>query len=331
MATTGLTLISRRPALLVLATACVCASAAPLAAQATPAGSVIESTAEASYQDGGAARTATSNTVRVRVDELLDVAVSSQAAGPVAVRSGAAAISFLVSNTGNGLEAFVLEAVTAVPGNDFDAGLDGFAADTNGNGVYDPAIDDLLPAPATTATIPADSAQTIFVLLTIPPGVADGSTSAVNLIARPATGSGPVGSVFAGAGANGGDAVIGLSAGQASAAGSIIASASTVTLIKSASVIDPFGGSAAIPGAIITYEITAQVTGSAPVSDLVITDAIPPGTQYRAGSLTRDGAPLSDADDGDAGEASAEGIRVGLGDLPAGSSSTVSFSVLIDP
>lgn len=318
-----------------LASACSALSVAGLLASTVlaagvPAGIIIENTAEATFDDAGVTRTATSNTVQVRVDELLDVAAASLSAGPVTARPGPAVLSFLVSNTGNGPEAFLLEAVTAVAGNDFDAVLDAIAADTNNNGSYDPGIDQILPAPATTTNIAADAAQTIFVLVTIPAGVADGDQSTVNLIARPATGSGPVGTVFAGAGEGGGDAVIGLSAGQAFAAGQIVASASTVTLVKWASVADPFGGSTAVPGSIITYSIQALVTGSAQINDLVVTDAIPAGTQYRANSLIRDSAPLTDAVDGDAGEASAAGIRVNLENLSGGSSSTVSFAVLID-
>lgn len=328
MVITPYTLSDRSP--FCLATVCALALHAPVAAQATPAGVVIESTAEATYDDGGVTRSVSSNPVQVRVDELLSVAVASRDAGPVTARAGAVALRFLIENTGNGPEQFVLEPVTSVAGNGFDAILSGVAVDSNGNDAYDPGVDVILPAPATTPIIPADAGQTIFVLLDIPAGLADGTTSEVRLYARAATGTGAPGTVFAGAGEGGGDAVVGSGSAAAVAGGQLVASNSTLTLVKSAVVQDPFGGTAPVPGAVVTYSIEAQASGSADITGLVVTDAIPPRTTYRANSLRRDGAPLTDAADGDAGEASAAGISVNLGTLAAGTSSTVSFAVSIN-
>ncbi|NCP14912.1 MAG: DUF11 domain-containing protein [Sphingomonadales bacterium] len=302
----------------------------PAAASPVPAGTLIETTAEATYDEGGVARTVSSNTVQVRVDELLSVAAASLDAGPVPVRSGPAVLAFLVSNSGNGPEAVVLEVVTAVPGNAFDATRDSIAVDTNDNGVYDPGVDAVLPAPSTTATLPAGAAQRVFVIVTVPTGIGDGAQSALNLIARTTTGSGAPGTVFAGAGDNGADAMAGAGGGMATATGQMVGSASTVTLVKWASVSDPFGGSTAAPGATITYGISASVSGSAPVDTLVISDAIPAGTRYVPGSLNLDSAPLTDAVGDDPGEASPAGIAVTLGTVPGGTSRTVTFAVLIE-
>lgn len=303
---------------------------APAAAAPAPAGSVIESTAEATYSDAGVTRSVTSNTVQVRVDELLGVAAATLDSGPVTVRSGPAVLSFVVSNTGNGPEAFAVEVVTAVAGNGFDAALDTVAADSNGNGVYDPGIDIALAAPGATASLPAGGTQTLFAILTVPGGLSDGARSNVNLILRSATGTGTPGTVFAGAGEGGADAVAGPGSGMATATGQLLASASTVTLVKWASVDDPFGGSAATPGATITYGIQALVSGSATIDGLVVTDAIPAGTRYLANSLTLENTPLSDVQGDDAGAASAAGIAVDLGSVPGGGSRTVTFAVLIE-
>lgn len=313
-----------------LAIACGLAVPAPVMAQATPAGVVIESTAQATYDDAGVPRSIASNPVQVRVDELLDVALASREAGPVTARSGPAVLSFLLTNSGNGPEQFILEPVTSVPGNGFDTTLVGVAVDSNGNGVHDPGVDVALTAPWTTTAIPAEASQTIFVLLTVPSGVADGAISRVNLVARSATGTGAPGTTFPGAGEGGGNAVVGMSGAQMTASGQIVASASSVTLLKWASVADPFGGTAAVPGSVITYSIRTLVSGSADVNGLVVTDAIPARTTYRANSLTRDGAGLSDAAGDDAGEASPAGISVALGTLAAGASTTVTFAVLIN-
>lgn len=302
----------------------------PAAANPVPAGTIIENTAEAQYDEGGVVRTVASNTVQVRVDELLGIAAASLDAGPVTVRSGSRVLTFEVSNTGNGPEAMTLEVVTAVPGNGFDAALDAIALDSNGNGVYDENVDAVLPAPAITAPLAAGASQRIFVILTVPAGFADGAVSSVELIARTATGSGAPGTVFAGAGESGGDAVVGLGGGMATAMGQMVGSSSTVTLVKYASVSDRFGGSSATPGATITYAIAASVTGSAPIDALVITDAIPAGTRYLANSLTLDSAPLTDTAGDDAGEASAAGVAVTLGTVPGATSRTVTFAVLIE-
>ncbi|QDH35239.1 DUF11 domain-containing protein [Porphyrobacter sp. YT40] len=305
-------------------------TAQPASANPVPAGSVIESTAEATYEDSGVSRTVTSNTVQVRVDELLGVAAATLDAGPLAVRSGPQVLSFVVSNTGNGPEAVTLEVVTSVPGNAFDTTPDAVALDSNNNGVYDPGVDAVLPGPSVTGPIPAGGTERVFVILIVPSGIGDGALSQVNLIARTATGTGTPGTTFAGAGESGVDAVVGAGGGQASATGEMVGSASTVTLVKWASVTDPFGGSSPLPGATITYGMEFLVTGSAPVDAAAITDTIPPGTRYSAGSLTLEGAPLTDAAGDDAGEASAAGIAVTLGTVPAGASRTVTFDVLIE-
>lgn len=302
----------------------------PALANAVPAGTVIQSTAEATYQDSGISRTVTSNTVQVRVDELLGVAAATLDAGPVTVRSGSQVLSFLVSNTGNGPEAFSLEVVTSVPGNAFDTTLDAIALDSNGNGVYDPGVDAVLPRPSITGPVPAGGTERVFVIVLVPGGIGDGAQSAINLIARTATGAGAPGTVFAGAGENGADAVAGAGGGQATATGQMVSSASTVTLVKWASVTDPFGGSSPLPGATITYGMRLQVTGSAPIDGAMITDIIPQGTSYVASSLTLQSATLTDAPGDDAGEASAAGIAVNLGTVPAGASRTVTFDVLIE-
>jgi uncharacterized repeat protein (TIGR01451 family) len=301
---------SSLPALSALGLAGVFVLWVPASANPAPAGIVIESTAEVTYSDAGVNRSATSNTVRVRVDELVGVAAATLNSGPVTARSGPAVLSFLVSNTGNGPEAFSIEVVTAVAGNAFDAAPDGLAVDSNGNGVYDPGVDLPLAPPSITAIIPAGGSQTLFALVTVPTGAADGAQTAVNLIARSATGTGSPGTVIAGAGEGGVDAVVGPGGGMA--------------------VADLFGGSTASPGATITYGIQALVSGSATIDGLVVTDAIPANTRYLANSLTLESAPVSDAPGDDAGEASAAGITVNLGSLPAGTSRTVSFAVQIE-
>ena len=302
----------------------------PAHAGGVKAGTLIENTASATYDGGAGPVTIPSNTITVKVDELLDVTVTSRDSGPVSAAPGSAVLTFELTNTGNGPEAYTLTANPAVAGNDFDTTVNGIAVDTNGNGVYDPGVDQMLTGPATTAAIAADASLTVFVLVTIPGGVADGDQSDVSLLAEAVTGTGAPGTAFAGQGAGGGNAIVGSTGANAAATGSLSVGITDVDLIKSATVRDPFGGTGIVPGATITYAIRAEVRGSGSVSDLVVTDAAPADTTYVAGSLKLDGATLTDAADADAGRSGTSGISVDLGTVSGGSSHTVTFQVTID-
>ena len=302
----------------------------PAHAGGVKAGTLIENTASATYDGGAGPVTIPSNTITVKVDELLDVTVTSRDSGPVSAAPGSAVLTFELTNTGNGPEAYTLTANPAVAGNDFDTTVNGIAVDTNGNGVYDPGVDQMLTGPATTAAIAADASLTVFVLVTIPGGVADGDQSDVSLLAEAVTGTGAPGTAFAGQGAGGGNAIVGSTGANATATGSLSVGITDVDLIKSATVRDPFGGTGIVPGATITYAIRAEVRGSGSVSDLVVTDTAPADTTYVAGSLKLDGATLTDAADADAGRFGTSGISVDLGTVSGGSRRTVTFQVTID-
>lgn len=298
-------------------------------AAGVPAGSLIQNTASASYTTNSTTQTVDSNTVTLTVDELLDVALASQDAGAIAA-TNTATLRFRITNTGNGPESFTLTADPAVAGNDFNTTVTGLAIDVNGNGIFDPGVDTLLANGAATVLMDAEASLAVLVMVDLPANAADGAISKVELTATAVTGSGAPGTVFAGAGVGGGDAVVGASRAQAIAQGTLTATRAQVTLVKSASVADPFGGTRPVPSAIITYTIVASVAGSGGVTGLSIADAIPAGTTYRAGTLTLEGAGLSDAADTDAGQAASTGVAVQLGDVAAGSQRTVAFQVVIN-
>ena len=294
------------------------------------AGTQIANTATATYDSGAASVSIQSNTVTVRVDELLNVAVSSLSANPTAAGAGTTVLTYQITNTGNGSEAFDLSANTTVSGNGFDPSLQSVAYDTNGNGTYDPGTDVILATGAPTPALAPDTSLTVFVLTTLPSGATDGQTGQVQLTATAKTGSGTPGTVFAGQGAGGGDAVVGASTALASALATEIARLAAVNLTKSATILDPFGTQQPIPGAVITYSLLAMVSGAGTATNLNVADVIPTGTTYQPGTLTLDGAALSDASDADSGQASAAGIAVGLGTLAGGTSKTVAFKVKIN-
>ena len=295
------------------------------------AGTLIENTAVASYDDAGVPRTVNSNTVRVRVDELLDVTLTSLDPGPVPARPGDAVLTFELTNQGNGPEAFRLIPNTGVAGNEFEVSLRGIAIDSNNNGTYDDGIDQILAQPQTTAVLAADARMTVFVLVTVPQTATDGQRSNVDLAAQAVTGTGAPGTTFAAAGVGGGDAIVGATSALATARGALVSTVAGVELVKSVTLRDPFGGDSAVPGTIATFTIEANVSGTGSVANLVVTDAIPDGTTYVPGTLALDAAALTDAADGDAGVASdADGIIVTLGNTAAGTRRAVTFNVTLE-
>ncbi len=303
---------------------------APAHAAGVDAGTLIENTATATYEDGNGPQTVDSNTVTVLVDELLDVTVTSLDSGPVGTTPGDAVLTFELTNQGNGPEAFELTADPAVAGNDFDTAIDGIAVDTNGNGTYDPGVDQILTGPETTAVLDADDTLTVFVLVTVPAGATDTQESDVELTAEAVTGTGAPGTSFSDQGVSGGDAIVGSTGADATATGSLLVGITTVDLVKSATIVDPFGGTSAVPGSVVTFTISAEVTGSGSVDDLTVTDAFPTDTTYVPGSLTLAGGTLTDASGDDAGEASATGITVDLGTVAGGTTQAITFDVTID-
>ena len=311
------------------ATLAAIAVPAPLLAAGVPAGSLIENTASATYTSNSLTQTVDSNTVSLKVDELLDVASISQESGPVSATT-TATLRFKITNTGNGPEAFALTANPAVTGNAFNATVTGLAIDVDGDGIYNSGVDTDLANGGTTASLPSDGPLAILVLVSIPAGAAPNATSKVELTATSTTGTGAPGTVLAGAGLNGGDAVIGASTALATAQAILTVDRTSVALVKSAVVADPFGGTRPVPSAIITYRIVADVSGTGTASGLAVTDAIPAGTTYQAGTLTLEGAGLTDGADADAGQASASGIAVQLGNVAAGAQRTVTFKVKIN-
>ena len=294
------------------------------------AGTLIQNTASASYDSGPTSTTVQSNTVTVKVDELLNVTTASLDSGPKTADAAPAVLTFSVTNTGNGSEAFKLTADGAVSGNAFAGTIDTVAIDSNGNGVYDPGIDTVIANGALSPALAADGVIKVFVVVSLPAGTADGALAQVRLTAVAGTGSGTPGTTFAAAGDAGVDAVVGATTATSNALGSVVARLAGVTLTKSFTIADPFGGTQTVPGAVVTYKLKADVGGTGNVQNLRITDVIPTGTSYVASSLKLEGAGLTDAVDADAGKASSAGVDVALGTIAGGTSRSVTFQVKIN-
>jgi len=307
--------------------------AAPAEAAGTVAGTTISNVATATYDlPNGGSGTVQSNTVTLKVDELLDVTVAWRDPSDVVGGAGALArvLSFTVTNGGNGNESYTLGTVANLGGDDFDPVVTAIVLDTNGNGAYDPGVDTVYVPGTNDPQLAPDQSATIFVLSTLPLAAADGNRGRAQLTAAAKKGTGTPGTSFAGLGQGGGNAVVGATGGKGAADGWYKIAKASVAFLKSAAVADPFGGTSQVPGSIITYTLAATVSGTGSLANLKITDSIPTGTSYKAGSLTLDGGALTDAADGDAGSAAPSGIAVNLGTVASGATRTVTFKVKID-
>ena len=305
----------------------------PAFAAGTTAGTTISNQATATYTDpGGNPVTVPSNTVALRVDEVLNVTVATAEAGDVASQPGATnqVVRYTVTNTGNGSEAFRLAAVTAIGGDAFDPNATSLVIDSNGNGVYDPGVDTVYTPGTNDPVLAPDIAVRIFVLSTVPASATDGQRGQIDLTATAVTGSGTAGTVFAAQGNGGGDAVVGATTASGHDRNFYVVSAATVALVKSATVLDPFGTAKSVPGAVITYALVATVSGSGSLANLAVGDPIPANTTYVPASITAEGASVSDATDADAGEFAASRVTVRLGTVAGGQTRTVTFKVRIN-
>jgi uncharacterized repeat protein (TIGR01451 family) len=304
-------------------------------AAGTLAGTDIINVAQASYDGppGDPPITIGSNIVTIKVDELLDVAVVSSDPGDVATSPGLAAqvTTYQVTNTGNGSEAFTLSADTTKPGDEFDTTFEQIILDANGNGVYDPGVDTVYTPGTNDPVLAPDESIAVFILSTIPAAANDSDRAEIELSAVAKTGSGTPGTIFAGLGDGGGDAVVGSTSANDEASGYFVIQAAEVTLVKSATIVDPFGGATAVPGSVISYQLVATTTGSGSLTNLTITDNIPAATTYKVQSITLEGAGLTDSSaDADAGSFSGSSIAVALGTVPGGQTRTITFQVTID-
>lgn len=299
----------------------------------TTAGTTISNTATASYDDpGGNQVSVPSNTVDIVVDELLDVTVATADAGDIVVTPGSInrVLSFTVTNTGNGSEAFRLTPNAAVGGDQFDPTTTSIVLDTNGNGVYDAGIDTVYTQGTNDPVLASDASIRVFVLSSIPAGQNDNDRGIVELTAAATTGTGAPGTTFAGQGQGGGNAVVGSTGADGTDSGRYIVQNATISFAKSAVVADPFGGTTSVPGSIITYRLIATISGSGTLTNAAISDAIPTGTTYQNGSITLEGTTLTDAADGDTGSFASNAITVGLGSVSGGQTRTVTFRVRIN-
>jgi uncharacterized repeat protein (TIGR01451 family) len=315
--------VVRSRAVLSLALWAIASAQAMLAAAAhaqTRAGTIVTNVATMQVRDSNGATSLSSNPAALLIAERLDVALARSDDTRIDTGSGGVAVAVVLTNRGNGGEAFDVVASLS----DATAKVRLIAIDTDNNGRFDPASDTAL---ANGRTPVLDPAALLRLLVVLDPAAAD-ATAALTLDARAVTGSGPSGTVFAGQGEGGGDAVTGANGAHATLVVPIGGAAGAgPVLVKTQSVRAPDGSDRPLNGAIITYRLEARFAG--PAAAVRIDDPVPQGTAYVPGSLTLDAARLSDARDDDVGSADPAGIAVTLGDIPGAAVRVVQFQVKI--
>lgn len=283
-----------------------------------------------------------SSSVVFRVEEIIRLTNIWQNGSSVDVKTPdlKRALTFSLSNTGNGDEAFRLSSVSQVTGSDdFDplnpvvwledndiAGLqmDGGKPDV----VYISGVNDPL--------LGAEKSLTYYVVADIPDGLGYGDKGIAGVEAMSLTSGaadGDLGRVLAGLGHDGVDAIVAMKGGARAEANGVYETAdSRVDVVKEiVIVIDKFGGNLLMPETEVAYRITIKVMGGM-AKGLVITDPVPEGTSFVRGSVMVDGVAKTDADDADSADfdsTTSKAVVVKLGDVAGGTVRVVELKAAI--
>ncbi len=303
----------------------------PAAAKGTAAGTLIPNGASVTFLDRGVPVTVPSNIVTIRVQEILDVNVTPANGARIPVSPGdtGRAMGFRVTNLGNGIEKFKLRMRSDITGDFYDPTCRSIALDSNNNGAYDPLTDVAYVEGSNEPELAPDTSALVFAICDIPTNLNNEDWGAVAIRATAVTGTGAPGTVFAGKGTDGVDALVGSTTASSEAENGFTVQVSVPTLTKRQQVTDLTGGSSPMGGANVLYTLVADIATGA-VLNAIVADPVPANTTYVPGSMRLDNEPLSDADDADAGRFTGTAIQIRLGTLTAGTPRTISFIVRIN-
>lgn len=296
-----------------------------------PAGTVVTNTAAVQYTISGSTLTQTAS-ANFTVAQLVNVTVTWQNSGNVSVIAGASSqtLLFRVTNTGNGTDTFKLADSLVTP-----SGLTFVPAgcliyfDTANTGVF--AASDVIYTPGSNdPNLAQNAAVNMLVVCNVPDSATDMSLGEIQLSATSKTASGSFGTVNAGGGVGGVDAVVGTTRGLANSTGIYQVHQIALAYAKSATVTAPGGGNQPVSGATITYTLTVTPSGSATAGNVVVTDPVPANTTFVNGSLLLNGTAVG-AGTGDYNVTAPGAVTVKLGSV-AGSASAqvIKFQVTIN-
>lgn len=292
------------------------------AAVATPAGTEITNIANATFTVNGIPDESPSPPVVFRVDEILDVAVVGgdfERVTTDAPDNKDQPLKFTVTNTGNGIEQYILDVNLLLAGDQFnpefpDSGTQIFIDNPNGTaaeiGVYD--INDIPYDPVTTTgpndppdlTLDPGTSKVVFVIADIPLAPQSGDQAFVELTATaqtklnvPNLATDPTGTIYPNQGDEGVDAIVGTDAAVAAAQGIYEVNELVINLdkeaekIASARIANAVLGDVdlpnvvQVPGDTIRYRLTFTVAGDGVIKGVFVTDALPPEMTFKVGSI----------------------------------------------
>jgi len=301
----GLTLTAL--AVLVLAAPVGVAFAAP------PAGTTIGNQATATYQDAASnTYTVSSNSVTTIVAQVASLTLTANGVR-VAPPGGQAVFPHVLTNTGNGNDAFTLAAVNSA-GDDFDVTGLVLYADADGNGVPD----NFTPV-LTTGPLAAGGTFRFVAVGSVPGTQANGDVSSIQV-----------------------DAISAFDAGQTAFNTDLVTVSTNAVINFTKSLSAPSGAS---PSGPYTYTLTYTNSGNATATGVRLTDLIPAGMTYVAnsGRWSATGATaLSDADSTDThgtgpairwdyNVATPGAVTAIVSAVPSGQSGTITFDVNVNP
>ncbi|MGH7676559.1 MAG: hypothetical protein ACREMV_14940, partial [Gemmatimonadales bacterium] len=267
--------------------------------QATPAGTTIRGWATVTYTlSGGLVDTVGSDTASVLVGQVAgaDIEPPRVAAGDP---GSAVVLGHTLTNAGNGVDSFVVAAASA-RGWPVAVYLD---ADADGQ------LDGSDPLVTGPVALGYGATAALLVQVAIPNNPAlRGSSDTVTVTAASVFDPGAVDALQ--------DRV------------DVPLVALTATLTK---LVDR---PTAFENDVLTYTLQYAVGGAGLADPFVVTDSVPAGTSYVAGTLRWNGTPLTDLAGDDAGTMVPAGngvARFAIGPLAVGASGTVSFQVRVDP
>jgi uncharacterized repeat protein (TIGR01451 family) len=299
----------------------ICTGAANAAG--TAAGAVISNTATVNYLLNSGPQPPISASAAFAVLEVIDVSLTWHDSFPISTASPASnrPLTFHLTNTGNGSEAFSLSRNNALPGDNFDPG-DGAAGAfflESGLAPGFQASGANADTPYNEPPLAPDQTVTVYVVSDIPASQPDNTNGLVRLTASsktPGAAGAPAGASFPGQGAGGAEAIVGASQGLAQRDGSYVISGLTVDVAKTVvTVVDPRGGNSFEPGSTVTYRIVVTVSGSGTAANLAVNDPLPTELTYVAGSTTVGGATRTDALDADNAYFTAGALNVNFGSV----------------
>lgn len=283
------------------------------------------------------------------VDEIINVSVVSLDTPTVIVPTPAteSILSYQISNTGNGHEAFSLHTNALIAGDEFDPNTLKLWVETNGLPGLQSTDTPYLGATTSSSmntdvagnpVLQADQFIIVYVQANIPAGLNKDDEGRIVLSAistTPGATTKPLGGTLDDVGDEGTDVVNLVAFGTASATGIYKVSPVQLNLQKTVlSVADPFGGSTAISESKVTYQINIDVVGdNGEIEQVVIQDPTPANMTYVPGSIFLDGQALSDqqdADFGDFNQSLSDAVTVSLGDIAAPASHVLTITYKIN-